>query len=160
MCNFASKETFLAYSKFLISALFSFLSLSLFNSASSSFYFYFYLCCFSFSLLVRSSSGTMTLVKCSTKPGYCKHRHSSILHSSSSKGKLLALIECETNLSSLSLFIPLSLLVLRSAVISLTILEGQEAFERSFRTYTLQGEIGLFRPQIHATILLSLQISV
>lgn len=104
----------------------------------------------------------MTLVKCSTKPGYCKHQHSSILHSFSSKGKLLALIECETNLFSLSLylFLSLSLLVLLGAVISLTILEGQEAFERSLRTYTLQGEIGLFRPQIHVTILLSQQISV
>lgn len=47
----------------------------------------------------------MTLIKCSTKPGYYKHQHSSILHSSSSKGKLLALIECEINLSSLSLFL-------------------------------------------------------
>lgn len=54
------------------------------------------------------TSRTMTFVKCSTKPGYCKHQHSSILHSSSSKGKLLALIECETNLSSLSLFLFLS----------------------------------------------------
>lgn len=50
------------------------------------------------------------LVECSTKPGYCKHQHSSILHSSSSKGKLLALIECETNLSSLSLSSSLALL--------------------------------------------------
>lgn len=57
---------------------------------------------------MTSSSRTMTLVKCSRKPGYCKHQHSSILHSSSSKGKLLALIECEINLSSLSLFLFLS----------------------------------------------------
>lgn len=50
---------------------------------------------------------------CSRKLGYCKHRYSSILHSSSSKGKLL--IECETKSVP---FIPS--LILFIAVISLT----------------------------------------
>lgn len=70
--------------------------------------------------------------QCSRKLGYCKHRYSSILHSSSSKGKLL--IECGTKSV---LFIPS--LVLLTAVISLTILEGQVVCKRS-----PGGEVGLF----------------
>lgn len=66
--------------------------------------------------------------QCSRKLGYCKHRYSSILHSSSSKGKLL--IECETKSVP---FIPS--LVPFTAVISLTILEGlQKVAYRRGRT--------------------------
>lgn len=142
----------MAYSKLLICFSLSFLFLILLLLLFISFYFSVaFLSPFSWEVPV----GRWRLWN-ARRPGYCKHQHSSILYSSSSKGKLLALIEWETNLSSLSL----SLLFLLGAVISLTILEGQEAFERSLRNDTLEEEVGLFRSQIHATILLSLQISV
>jgi hypothetical protein len=68
---------------------------------------------FSFLLFISFCSREIPMQRwrCSRKPGYYKH-HSNILHSSSSsKGKLLALIECGTNPFSLSLqSFPLSLL--------------------------------------------------